>query len=217
MALAFALLGGAGAAAYQLLSSAPQLPPLGDALAALGGGGTALVGGAAAAAGALKLALGDRFHLELHRGRLYATVGVPSQGPPLAAGAVVVRPTGNPRLGNGAYAAAPIPAGTHIADYSGERLGRAAFFERYPDGVGDFSMALDDEWVLDAAADVADTSRFHAVHMNHSRGRANVARYYHRAAGRVAFFASRDIAAGEELLYDYGRAYWRCREGLELP
>lgn len=68
------------------------------------------------------------------RGRLYLTAGVPSQGPPVAAGAVVVRPTGDVR-GNGAFAAAVIPKGTYLGDYIGELLDRAAFFQRYPDGV----------------------------------------------------------------------------------
>lgn len=68
------------------------------------------------------------------RGRLYLTVGVPSQGPPVQAGAVVVRPTGDVR-GNGAFAAALIPKGTYLGDYTGELLDRAAFFRRYPDGV----------------------------------------------------------------------------------
>ena len=107
---AFDALAAAGAGCYRLLSSAPQLPPLGPALSAAGvlaGAvmGTGLVGGVA-----LKAAMGDRFHAELHRGRLYVQFGVPSQGPPVAAGAVVVRPTGVPQLGNGAVGGwAPYP------------------------------------------------------------------------------------------------------------
>ena len=42
-------------------------------------------------------------------------------------------------------------------------------------------------------------------------------RYYDYPARAVRFFASSDIQAGEELLFDYGRAYWRGREHLELP
>jgi hypothetical protein len=41
------------------------------------------------------------------RGRLYVTLGVPSHGPPLQPGAVVVRPAGDPRLGNGAVSTPP--------------------------------------------------------------------------------------------------------------
>ncbi len=100
-------------------------------------------------------------HVELHAGRLYVSaaclrggaagsmslsrlptvqsaslsqvqLGVPSRGPPLAPGAVTVRPTGDVR-GNGAFAATHIPAGTHVGDYTGELLDRAQFAQRYPE------------------------------------------------------------------------------------
>lgn len=82
---------------------------------------------------------------------------------------------------------------------------------------GDYVMAIDRDTVIDAAAWVAATDSFHPVHMNHSRNRPNVVRYYERAAGRVAFFTTRDIQPGEELLFNYGAAYWKGREHLELP
>ena len=49
--------------------------------------------------------------------------GVPSTGPPLSPGAVEVRPTGVPALGNGAFAAQRIPAGTYLGDYTGRCRG----------------------------------------------------------------------------------------------
>ena len=82
---------------------------------------------------------------------------------------------------------------------------------------GDYATGVDDEWTIDGACHVADTASFHPVHMNHSRVRPNVRRYYARAQRRVSYFTSRDVQPGEELLYDYGRRYWRGREHLELP
>jgi SET domain-containing protein len=78
-------------------------------------------------------------------------------------------------------------------------------------------MAVNSDTIIDAAHLAPATASFHPVHMNHSRTRCNVVRYYQRGAGRVAFFTCADVAPGEELLYDYGRAYWRGREHLELP
>lgn len=37
--------------------------------------------------------------------------------------------------GNGAYAAADIAKGAHIADYEGELLDLRHYYDRYPDGV----------------------------------------------------------------------------------
>ncbi|KAG1659490.1 hypothetical protein FOA52_015332 [Chlamydomonas sp. UWO 241] len=192
-----------------------ELPPLGTVLPqllALLGGGAAVGGTGLAVAKAL---LRDSFHVELHRGRLYLQYGVPSSGPLIPRTSVIVRLT--PDRGNGAFAAAPIPAGSHICDYEGELLDRAQYFARYGDGVSDFAATLDDEYVLDSVGIVADTEKFSAVHINHSRAGHNVVRYYDRGKRRIAFFTERDIAPGEELLFDYGRNYWVGRESCELP
>lgn len=75
-----ATLGAAGGSTYQVLASQPQLPPLADATQALGLGAGALLGGAAAFAAAAKAALGDRFHLELHRCVCAGTLGAVTMG-----------------------------------------------------------------------------------------------------------------------------------------
>ncbi|KAF6263690.1 hypothetical protein COO60DRAFT_382037 [Scenedesmus sp. NREL 46B-D3] len=178
-------LAGLSGATYQLLSSA-ELPPLGSVVEAIAEVAAAAGFASAGALAAAKLVMQDRFHLEWHRGRLYAQLGVPSSGPSIdPAECIETKPTGDVR-GNGAYATRLIPAGSHIADYSGQRLDRSSFFVKYPDGVGDYSMAIDQEYVIDAVDYVACTSTFHPVHMNHSRS-ANVLRYYCRGQGRVAF------------------------------
>lgn len=213
VAAAAAALSAVGATSYNLLLSQPQLPPLSDVL---GPALAMLIGGPLLALAVAKVVLGNSLHLELHRGRLYLQTGGPASGAPLVPAAVVVRPTGDAR-GNGAFAAAPIPAGTFLGDYTGELLDLPAFYARYPDGVGDFATAVDSEWTIDAVAECADTQRFHPVHMNSSKVRPNVRRHYRRAQRRISFFTTRDVLPGEELLYDYGRAYWRGREHLELP
>ncbi|KAG2444533.1 hypothetical protein HXX76_001279 [Chlamydomonas incerta] len=207
-----------GEASYSQLSllQPEQLPALSAVAPALAGGAAAAAGAVAAGLGLAKLVMGDRFHVELLRGRLYIVAGVPSTGPAVAPGAVVVRPTGDVR-GNGAYAAAPIPAGTCLGAYTGELLDTAAFDAKYPHGAGDYAMAVDEDHVLDAAHLAPATAAFHPVHMNHSAARPNVGRYYRRATRTVLFFTLRHVAPGEELLYDYGRRYWRGREHLELP
>lgn len=48
----------------------------------------------------------------------------------------------------------------------------------------------------------ANWSALSQVHMNHSRGRANVKRFYARAQRRISFFTTRDVQPGEELLYE---------------
>ena len=51
-----------------------------------------------------------------------------------------------------------------------------------------------------------------ARYMNHDKGRPNVQKYVaRRARGFVAFYAARDIEAGEELRYSYGAQYLEAK------
>jgi phosphoribosyl-AMP cyclohydrolase len=56
-------------------------------------------------------------------------------------------------------------------------------------------MALDADRVIDAVA-VSQGSDFTAGHVNHSRLRHNVRRWYSRRQGHIWYLASRDIEAG---------------------
>lgn len=62
-----ATLGLAGEAAYSLLSSQPELPPAADVLGALGAAAALALGSTALCLAVAKAAMGDRFHVELHR------------------------------------------------------------------------------------------------------------------------------------------------------
>ena len=105
--------------------------------------------------------------------------------------------------GRGGFAARPIPAGTRIIEYAGERITPAEAERREPgtlpngpDGTHHtFLFAIDDDVVVDAG-----------------RG-GNAARWINHSCapncdavidgGRIYIEALREIAPGEELAYDY--------------
>jgi hypothetical protein len=101
--------------------------------------------------------------------------------------------------GLGAFATRPIPAGTCLIEYTGERITAAESEARYPDVPGErhhtFLFAIDDDVVIDAAVDGND-ARF----INHSCD-PNCDGFIENK--RIWIKAVRDIAPGEELAYDY--------------
>ena len=108
-----------------------------------------------------------------------------------------IRPS--PMQGLGAFATRPIPAGTRLIEYAGQRLTPEQADARYPDGVDErhhtFLFAIDDDVVIDAAVDGND-ARF----INHSCDPNCDAVI---EDGRIWIETIRDVAAGEELAYDY--------------
>lgn len=91
---------------------------------------------------------------------------------------------------------------------------------RYP--VGDdvrseYGIAVDSQWVCDGR-EAAARDQFTPAHMNHSADpeKINVGRLYHRRQREVSFFTTRDVAPDEELVFNYGRQYWRGREEMEI-
>ena len=115
-----------------------------------------------------------------------------------------VRPS--PIQGLGAFATRVIPAGTRVIEYAGERLTPAEAEARYPDVAGErhhtFLFALEDvvdgedvEVVVDASVG-GNEARF----LNHSCA-PNCDVVVEDA--RLWIETVRDVAAGEELTYDY--------------
>jgi uncharacterized protein len=101
--------------------------------------------------------------------------------------------------GRGVYARIPIPEGTRIVEYRGERITTAQAETRYPDDetvpYHTFLFAIDDDLVVDAAHG-GNTARW----INHSCDpNCEVV----LEDGRLYIEAIRDIAPGEELAYDY--------------
>jgi len=93
----------------------------------------------------------------------------------------------------GCYTTEPIPKGARIMEYIGQRIAKDVADERYQDSVVTYLFGIEDgEVVIDG----------HGVGMfvNHSCA-ANCETA--EVKGRVWIKALRDIAAGEELVYDY--------------
>ncbi len=101
--------------------------------------------------------------------------------------------------GLGAFAIAPIPAGTRIIEYTGERISTAEADRRYADDASEHPHVLlfnvDSRTVIDAAVR-GNEARF----INHSC-EPNCETVVEKK--RVFVEAIRDIEPGEELLYDY--------------
>ena len=165
---------------------------------------------------------GSRFEIEVHQGRVYIQIlpdGVPRgsvQGKPTIDTGSCIELRKVEGKGIGAFAAKDIPKGSYFGEYVGDRISAEEYARRYPDGgaSGEYCMAIDRDRVIDGAAVSRQRDTFVCGHINHAYPpRNNVARKAVRAGpGAIHFFAAQDIAAGEELLLDYGRGYWEGRE-----
>jgi len=104
--------------------------------------------------------------------------------------------------GSGGFATRPIPRGTRVVEYTGERIGHAEADARYDDASmrrhHTFLFTVDRDTVIDAAVG-GGPARF----LNHSC-EPNCAPVVE--GGRVFIVARRDIRSGEELTYDYAYA-----------
>ena len=101
--------------------------------------------------------------------------------------------------GLGVFATRPIPKGTRLCEYGGERLTPAQAEARYPEVDGErhhtFLFAIDDDVVIDAAVD-----DYVAKWINHSCAPNCDAVV---DDGRIWIETLRAIRPGEELAYDY--------------
>ena len=126
----------------------------------------------------------------------------------------------SPIHGRGVFARRPIKAGTRIIEYKGERIDDAEALRRYPERM----RGENHTFLFEVAPDLnIDGGR-----------RGNSARWINHSCepncetndeeGRIYVEAIRDIAAGEELTYDYNieageritaavKRRWPCRCG----
>lgn len=100
--------------------------------------------------------------------------------------------------GLGLFTTAPIAKGTHVIEYTGDKLTNDEAQIRG----GQYLFEINDQWTVDG------------------RGRENTARYINHscrpncypeiddAEEHIYIYAKRAIKAGEELTYDYGKEFW---------
>jgi len=107
---------------------------------------------------------------------------------------------GRSRTGLGLFATTPIKRGMVIAEYTGRRIPTKEAREKERNGRARYMFELNSRWTIDGSP------------------RSNIARYANHACkpnaeaiedrGRVFLRARRRIEPGEEITYDYGRAYF---------
>lgn len=133
----------------------------------------------------------------------------------------------SPIHGNGVFAARDLPAGYSIIQYRGKLLTHAQADRRYGGSVESghtFLFTLNERYVLDGN-EGGNSARW----MNHSCApNCQAVMHEHdgkdRGRDRIFIETTRAVAAGEELVYDYGivldvphtqrlKALWACRCG----
>jgi uncharacterized protein len=100
----------------------------------------------------------------------------------------------SPIHGTGGFAVVDIPAGSRIIEYTGERITKQESIARCAQG-NHFIFYLDEDWDLDGSV-ASNPARF----LNHACAPNADAE---RIDGRIWIVASRFIAAGEEITFDY--------------
>jgi hypothetical protein len=118
-----------------------------------------------------------------------------------AADLLTFRPS--PIHGLGGFANRPLARGTRVVEYIGEKITKAESLRRCEAG-NCFIFALDDEFDLDGNLEENPARR-----LNHSCAPNCEAEC---SGGRIWITARRDIAAGEEITFNYGYTLEEYRE-----
>ena len=164
----------------------------------------------------------------------------------LSLGLVEVRDTGCPTRGHGLFAAAPLPDGAYLGDYTGEVrlassrththfhtsairrhahtarsltvpqgasqvLTQEEYLARYPDEDARYVLAASTDWNIDAAEAGSSSLLRYVNHSSSPNCYYHVERVRRSPARRVSFYTLRPVRPGEELLFDYGKEFWRGR------
>ena len=134
----------------------------------------------------------------------------------LARGLVEVRHTGSAK-GMGLFARQELPDNTWVGDYAGEVLTQEQYLRRYPNEDAQYVLAANTDYNIDAADEKRSGFLRYANHSSAFNMFFDVLRVRGKREKQVKFYTARRVAAGEELVFDYGRAYWDDRGLRPLP
>ena len=138
-------------------------------------------------------------------------VGQVLEGDAFSLGLVEIRHTGGAK-GHGVYAVTALANNTWVGDYVGEVLTQSKYLKRYPAEDAEYVLSANEDYNVDAA----DPSKSSFLrYANHSCDAPNlffdVQKVRKQREKTVKFYTARDVAAGEELVFDYGKTYWANR------
>ena len=143
-------------------------------------------------------------------------VGQVLEGDAFSLGLVEIRHTGGAK-GHGVYAVTALANNTWVGDYVGEVLTQSKYLKRYPAEDAEYVLSANEDYNVDAA----DPSKSSFLrYANHSCDAPNlffdVQKVRKQREKTVKFYTARDVAAGEELVFDYGKTYWANRGAKPL-
>lgn len=128
----------------------------------------------------------------------------------MALGLVEVRDTGSAK-GMGLFAREALEDNTWLGDYEGEVLTQAQYLRRYPNEDAQYVLAANTDYNIDAADPAKSSFLRFANHSSDFNIFYDVLRVRGKREKHVKFYTARAVAAGEELVFDYGRQYWSER------
>lgn len=128
-----------------------------------------------------------------------------SFGEEKAEAVVTVREADGDR-GLGVFAAEAITTGAWLCEYGGELISTEELIRRYPSMEPEYVFQVDTDLYIDAIM-----SQHWSKRMNHDALDPTATFEITPSPPRVDFYALRDIACGEEIVFDYGVLYWDGR------
>jgi SET domain-containing protein len=125
---------------------------------------------------------------------------------------LIVKKSRIPNAGKGLFTTSPIRKGDLIVEYKGEKMSWAKCLSRYGDDINDarYLYFVSSKNCIDAQNTPKELARYanDAGGFNEKKGLSNNSEYTN-IKGVPHIIATKNIAAGSEILVDYSGDYWK--------